>query len=62
MDVNNYLCTFEPGYKSRRNYDENNLNSLINHKQDYFRNFFFIKSASKPVEQSSIRTEISSIN
>jgi hypothetical protein len=45
MDVNNYLCTFEPGYKSRRNYDENNLNSLINHKHDYFRNFFFIKSA-----------------
>jgi hypothetical protein len=36
---------FEPGYKSRRNYDENNFNFLINHKQDYFRNSFFIRSA-----------------
>ena len=35
MDVNNYLCTFY----------ENNFNFLINHKQDYLRNSFFIRSA-----------------
>ena len=58
MDVNNYSCTFEPGYKSRRNYDENNFNFLINHKQDYFKELFFYK-ISQPVEQSFIRTEIS---
>ena len=30
MDINNYLCTYEPGYKSR-NYDENNFNFLTKH-------------------------------
>ena len=45
MDINNYLCTYEPGYKSR-NYDENNFNFLTKHKQQYFRNSFFIRSAS----------------
>ena len=43
MDINNYLCTYEPDYKSR-NYDENNFNFLT--KQQYFRNSFFIRSAS----------------
>ena len=36
-DVNH---TYEPGYKSR-NYDVNNYNLIIKHKQDYFRNSFF---------------------
>ena len=34
-DVNKYICTFEPGYQSR-NYDKNNYNLIIKHKQDYF--------------------------
>ena len=40
-DVNNLINTFEPGYKSR-NYDENNYNLILTHRQDYFRNSFFI--------------------
>ena len=42
-DVNKYICTFEPGYQSR-NYDKNNYNLIIKHKQDYFRNSFFIRT------------------
>ena len=42
-DVNNYIYIFEPGYQSI-NYDKNNYNFLIKHKQDYFRNSFFIRS------------------
>ena len=45
MDINNYLCTYKPGYKSR-NYDENNFNFLTKRKQQYFRNSFFIRPAS----------------
>ena len=45
MDVNKYLCTYESGYKSRRNYDESNFNFLLKHKLDYFKNSFFIRSA-----------------
>ena len=37
MDVNNFINTYEPGYKSR-NYDENNYHLIIKHRQDYFRN------------------------
>ena len=37
MDVNNFMYTYKPGYKSR-NYDKNNCNLIIKHKQDYFRN------------------------
>jgi hypothetical protein len=44
MDVNKYLCTYEPGYKSQRNYGENNFNFLLRHKQDYFKISFFIRS------------------
>ena len=40
---NKYICTFEPGYQSR-NYDKNNYNLIIKHKQDYFRNSFFIRT------------------
>jgi hypothetical protein len=29
MDVNKYLCTYESGYKSRRNYDESSLTSIF---------------------------------
>ena len=43
MDVNNFINTYEPGYKSK-NYDENNYNIIIKHRQDYFRNSFFIRS------------------
>ena len=43
MDINNYLCTYEPG-KKLRNYDKNDFNFFIKHKQ-YFRNSFFIGSA-----------------
>ena len=35
--------TYKPGYKSR-NYDENNYNLILKHRQDYFRNSFFIRS------------------
>ena len=34
-DVNDFLCTFEPKYRSR-NYDINNYNLIIKHKQDYY--------------------------
>ena len=43
-DVNHFIHTYEPGYKSR-NYDVNNHNLIIKHKQDYFRNSFFIRTA-----------------
>ena len=45
MDVNNYLCSYEPGFRSR-NYNENNIYFLLKHKQQYFRNSFFVRSAS----------------
>ena len=38
-----YIYTFEPGHQTR-NYDKNNCNLIIKHKQDYFRNSFFIRS------------------
>ena len=44
MDVNNYLRTYDPGYTSRH-YDENNFYFITKHKQDYFRNSFFVRSA-----------------
>ena len=43
-DVNDFLCTFEPKYRSR-NYDINNYNLITKHKQDYYRKSFFIRSA-----------------
>ena len=43
-DVNDFLCTFEPKYRSP-NYDINNYNLLLKHKQDYYRKSFFIRSA-----------------
>ena len=36
-DINNFINTYNPGYKFR-NYDLNNYNIIIKHKQDYFRN------------------------
>jgi hypothetical protein len=45
MDVNNFLCSYEPGFRSR-NYNENNDYFLLKHKQQYFRNSFFVRSAS----------------
>ena len=45
MDINKYLCIYEPGYKSRRYYDVNNFNFLLKHKQNYFKNLFFVRSA-----------------
>jgi hypothetical protein len=45
MDVNNDLYSYEPGFRSR-NYNENNFYFLLKHKQQYFRNSFFVRSAS----------------
>ena len=45
MNINKYLCTYKPSYKSRRNYDVNNFNFLLKHKQNYFENSFFVCSA-----------------
>ena len=45
MDVNNFLCSYEPGFRSR-NYNKNNYYFLLKHKQQYFRNSFFVRSAS----------------
>jgi hypothetical protein len=45
MDVNNFLCSYEPGFRSP-NYNENNYYFLLKHKQQYFRNSFFVRSAS----------------
>jgi hypothetical protein len=42
-DVNAFLCTFEPKYRSR-NYDINNYNLIIKH-EDYYKKSFFIRSA-----------------
>ena len=36
MDINKYLSTHEPGYKSRRNYNVNNFHFVLKHKQNYF--------------------------
>jgi hypothetical protein len=44
MDVNNFLL-YEPGFRSR-NYNENNYYFLLKHKQQYFRNSFFVRSES----------------
>ena len=48
MDINKYLLisTYEPGYKSRRNYNVNNFHFVLKHKQNYFKNSFFVRSAS----------------
>jgi hypothetical protein len=47
MDVNNFLCLYEPSYGFRsRNYNENNYYFLLKHKQQYFRNSFFVRYAS----------------
>ena len=43
-DVNNFITTFEPEY-CFRNYDPNNYNILVKHKQEYFRKSFFIRTA-----------------
>ena len=44
MDVNKYLNTYVYCYRTR-NYDPNNYNLIIKHKQDYFRKSFFIMVA-----------------
>ena len=46
MDINKYLSTYEPGYKSRRNYNVNDFHFVLKHKQNYFKNSFFVGSAS----------------
>ena len=59
MDVNKYICTYNPGYKSR-NYDENNFHFIIKHNQDCFKNSYFIRSAkfwnSLPIEIKTCHT------
>ena len=44
MDVNKYLNTYVYCYRTR-NYDPNNYNLIIKHKQDYYRKSFFIRAA-----------------
>ena len=46
MDINKYLSIHEPGYKSRSNYNVNNFHFVLKHKQNYFKNLFFVRSAS----------------
>ena len=46
MDLTKYICTFNPGYKSR-NYDENDFHLIIKHNQDYIRKFFFLIRSAK---------------
>ena len=43
MDINKYIHTCNPTYQSR-NYDENNFNIMIRHKQDYFQNSYFVRT------------------
>ncbi len=43
-DINKFLTVFEPGYRTR-NYDINNYNLIIKHKQDYYRKSYFIRTA-----------------
>ena len=43
MDINKYIYTYNPSYQSR-NYDENNFNIIIRHKQDYFQNSYFVRT------------------
>ena len=45
LGSNNLLCSYEPRFRSR-NYNEYNLYFLLKHKQQYFRNSFFVRSAS----------------
>ena len=44
MDINKYLCTYNPGYESR-NYDQNNFHLIIKHNQEYYINSYFFRSA-----------------
>ena len=44
MDVNKFLCTYNPGYESR-NYDQNNFRLIIKHNQEYYINSYFFRSA-----------------
>ena len=43
MDINKYICSYNPSYQSR-NYDENNFYIMIRHKQDYFQNSYFVRT------------------
>ena len=58
MDINKYICTYNPSYQSR-NYDENNFNIIIRHKQDYFQNSYFVRSAKL---WNNLPTELKAIN
>ena len=44
LDITKYICTFNPGYKSR-NYDKNDFHLIIKHNQNYFRESYFVRSA-----------------
>ena len=43
-DIKKLLCTFESRYRTR-NFDPNNFHFTLKHKQDYYRNSYFITSA-----------------
>ena len=44
MDINKFLCTYNPGYESRY-YDQNNFHLVIKHNQEYYINSYFFRSA-----------------
>ena len=58
MDINKYICTYNPNYQSR-NYDENNFKIIIKHKQDYFQNSYFVRTAKL---WNNLPTELKAIN
>ena len=58
MDINKYICTYNSSYQSR-NYDENNFNIMIRHKQDYFQNSYFVRVAKF---WDNLPTELNAIN
>ena len=58
MDINKYISTYNPRYQSR-NYDENNFNIIIRHKQEYFQNSYFVRTAKI---WNNLPTELKAIN
>ena len=58
MDINKYIYTYNPSYQSR-NYDENNFNIIIRHKQDYFQNSYFVRTVKL---WNNLPTELKAIN
>ena len=58
MDINKYIRTYNPGHQSR-NFEENNFNIIIRHKQDYFQCSYFVRTAKL---WNNLPTELKAIN